>query len=64
MSARSEEFTRLAREWALECAWKEDPEDIAEMSDAEILRGVTRHYEGGLAQFAQDGLLKEEGWAR
>lgn len=48
-----------ARDWVLDCSWKEDPEDIAEMSDAEILRGVERHYDGGLAQLAQDGFLDD-----
>lgn len=63
--AAREELARVAREWALDCSWREDPEDIAEMSDAEILHGVNRHYEGGLVQLARDALLEQQGtpWA-
>jgi hypothetical protein len=43
-----------AREWVEECSWKEDPEDIAEMTDDEIVRGVDKHYEGGWRQFRED----------
>jgi hypothetical protein len=67
------EFVQAARDWVLDCSWKENPEDILEMSDTEILRGVERHYDGGLSQFARDGLDATweaeaadvvEGWAR
>ncbi len=44
-----------AREWMNDCSWKEDPEDLAELSDAEVLRGVQKHYAGGLNQFRRDG---------
>jgi hypothetical protein len=60
-----DELVQAARGWALDCMWKEDPADIAEMSDTAILRGVNRHYAGGLAQCARDGLLSGEAvaWA-
>lgn len=46
-----------ARAWVTECAWIEDAEEIDEMSDAAILRGVQRHYAGGLRQLARDALI-------
>jgi hypothetical protein len=59
------ELVQAARGWVLDCMWKEDPADIEEMSDTAVLRGVNRHYEGGLAQCARDGLLDDEvvAWA-
>lgn len=63
--SRQDELIAAARGWVLDCMWKEDPADIAEMSDTEILRGVNRHYDGGLAQCARDGLLNDDvvAWA-
>lgn len=53
MSATPETIA-AAREWVADCVWIEDPEDIEEMTDAQILAGVERHYDGGLAQFIAD----------
>ena len=58
-AARDEEFRTAARSWVLDCSWKEDPEEIEEMPDAEILRGIARHYDGGMAQFTRDAQLEE-----
>jgi len=44
-----------ARQWILDCEWADvDGDSVAELSAREVLRGVARHYEGGLAQFVQD----------
>ena len=48
------ELNTAAREWVSECTWKEDPEDLEDLTDAEVRRGVNRHYEGGWQQFVQD----------
>lgn len=48
-----------ARAWAQDCQWKEDPEELAAMSDGQILRGVDKHYDGGLRQLARDALLDD-----
>lgn len=41
-----------ARSWIGDCEWRDlEPEDVAELTDAEIMRGVARHYDGGLAAF-------------
>lgn len=34
--------------------WREDPDDIADLSDEAILSAVGRHYAGGLEQLARD----------
>ena len=39
------------RDWAKECEWHEDEETIDEMSDEEIIAGVEKNYEGGVAAF-------------
>lgn len=54
------EVMKQMREWAKDCQWKEDPEEIDEMSDEEILRGVQRHYEGGIKAFIRDSQSKAE----
>lgn len=42
-----------ARSWAADCEWLDlDGEDIADMSDAQVVAGVEAHYEGGWAAFA------------
>lgn len=57
--AKNKKVVQAARDWALDCSWKEEPEEIEEMSDDEILRGVARHYDGGLAQFTRDARLDD-----
>ncbi len=44
---------KIMREWVSECAgsWVEDEEEIEEMSDMQIVRGVQRHFDGGLDAF-------------
>lgn len=54
------EVMKQMRDWAKDCQWKEDPEEIDEMSDEDILRGVQRHYEGGIKAFIQDSQSKAE----
>lgn len=40
------------REWAKDCAWRDlDDEDIDELPAAELLAGVARHFDGGIAAF-------------
>lgn len=48
------ELVQEAREWVADCEWKEDPEDITEYADSEIVRGVERHYDGGWAAFVRN----------
>ena len=47
------EMLRAMREWAADCSWL-DADELDDYTDAQILRGVDRHYAGGVAQFCQD----------
>lgn len=35
------------KEWAIECEWVEDADEIAAMNDDAIVRGIARHYDDG-----------------
>jgi hypothetical protein len=56
----SDDYTReqidAMRDWVKECQWREDwdDDDVDNAPDAVIIRGVARHYEGGLKQFLSD----------
>jgi len=47
------EIMKAARGWVEDCQWN-DQEDIASYNDFQILRGIERHYDGGLDQFLRD----------
>jgi hypothetical protein len=50
---RMHALIRAARGWIADCAWADLGEgDVAELSDAQVIAGVSRHYEGGWAAFA------------
>lgn len=51
----SREIIKRARDWVYDNTWNEEPEVIEAYDDARILRGVNRHYSGGLEQFLKDG---------
>lgn len=45
-----------ARSWIADCVWGDmEPDDIAELTDDEIIRGVARHYYGGWEAFIDAG---------
>lgn len=48
------EVVAWCREWAADCEWVEDVEEIAGMSDAAVLRACHRHIDGGLADVLSD----------
>jgi hypothetical protein len=45
---------REARRWAADCEWIEDREDIADLTDEQVIAGIRAHYDGGWAQFTRD----------
>jgi hypothetical protein len=57
--AASPELIQEARDWMNDCVWKEDPEELEELSDQEVLVSVHRYYDGGLAQLARNCFLDE-----
>lgn len=36
-----------ARDWITDCVWREDPEELDELTDEEVICGVNEHYDGG-----------------
>jgi hypothetical protein len=46
----AEQIVNEARNWVHDCNWS-DEEHISSYTPTEILKGVDRHYEGGLSQF-------------
>jgi len=43
-----------ARDWIADCAWSNlEPEDIEELSDERVRRGIERHYHGGWEAFVE-----------
>lgn len=50
----SETITAM-RGWISDCTWDDlDDDEIAELPETVIIRGVQRHYSGGVAQFLAD----------
>lgn len=50
-----------ARYWISDCTWADlASEDVAELSDEDVLRGIDTHYDGGVRAFAEDGCLDAE----
>lgn len=43
-----------ARAWIADCEWG-DLDGNYQLSDTEVINGIKNHYEGGIAQFLQDG---------
>jgi len=43
-----------AREWLADCVWPDcEPEEFATMDEQLIVRGVARHFDGGIEGFKQ-----------
>ena len=40
-----------AREWLGECSWADGDIDFTSISDARIMKGIARHFEGGIPEF-------------
>jgi hypothetical protein len=51
----SDQAMNDARNWVADCTWNEDPDDLEDLSDDQIRKGVNRHYVGGWDQFVEDG---------
>ena len=46
------EHIQDAKEWMMDCYWSDmDEDDIADLSDGEVVRGVSRHFDGGWNAF-------------
>ena len=40
-----------ARAWIRDCSWLDQAEDLEDLTDKEVRRGIDRHYDGGWTQF-------------
>jgi hypothetical protein len=50
------EHIQQARDWLSDCEWADlDADDIAQLTDVQIVTGIARHYDGGIEQFIKDG---------
>lgn len=46
------------REWLAECSWRDiEPCEVDDLTTAEVIAGVRRHYSGGLRQFLRDARM-------
>jgi hypothetical protein len=51
----NDELVKQGRAWIAECEWPDlDPEEVDNLRPAQVIRGIERHYAGGLAQFIED----------
>jgi hypothetical protein len=52
---RRRELIREARGWIADCQWGDiGPDDVADLSDDEVIAGVNKFFEGGWAEFARN----------
>lgn len=50
----TKEELKQAREWIAECVWSDlDANEIDELSDTEIMKGIRRHFSGGIPAFKE-----------
>ena len=43
---------KAMRDWIADCSWLDlPPEEVADLTEAEVLAGVARHYAGGVEAF-------------
>ena len=55
LAALSPEVLADMRGWIADCAWPDlDPEEVAELTDYQVVRAINRHYAGGIGQFLTD----------
>jgi hypothetical protein len=43
-----------ARSWISDCIWRDQLEELENLTDDEVIRGINRHYDGGWIQFVED----------
>ncbi len=46
------EIVKAMRNWIADCSWPDlPPEEVAELTEAEVVAGVAKHYAGGVEAF-------------
>jgi hypothetical protein len=43
-----------ARSWIRDCSWRDRLEELENLTDEEVIRGINRHYDGGWIQFIEN----------
>lgn len=43
-----------ARMWINDCHWCDEPGDLENLTEDELIRGIDRHYDGGWIQFTKN----------
>jgi hypothetical protein len=51
MQEVTEAQIKEAKAWICDCSWLDEAEDLKDLTDEEVRRGIDRHYEGGWTQF-------------
>jgi hypothetical protein len=51
MKAVTQAQRNEAQEWIRDCSWLDEAEDLEDLTDKEVRRGIDQHYEGGWTQF-------------
>lgn len=58
MIACTPETIREMRDWIADCVWQDLHEDeVDDLTDEQVVRGVARHYCGGVAAFIADNTV-------
>jgi hypothetical protein len=52
--SQQEKQVAEARLWIGECRWQDEPETLVELTDAEVMSGIDRYYQGGWNEFCRD----------
>ncbi|MBD2078432.1 peptide ABC transporter substrate-binding protein [Leptolyngbya sp. FACHB-17] len=45
-----------AREWMLDCSWRETEDELEELFDLEVVLGVEKHFDGGWRGFLESAI--------
>lgn len=52
MNTHNPATIQAMRDWIADCSWPDlPPDEVADLTEAEVIAGVARHYDGGLAAF-------------
>jgi hypothetical protein len=51
MEAVTQAQINEARTWIHDCSWLDEAEDLEDLTDEAVRRGIDRNYEGGWTQF-------------
>jgi hypothetical protein len=59
MEAATQAQINEARSWIRDCSWLDEAEDLEDLTDEEVRRGIDLHYDGGWTQFLANRQLNQ-----